>query len=277
MSKVILREVKVATLPVALPAFDGEVSLGADGGLSKANLRSQDGKLTVDLRNAPKGLEADFTARGWRAPIGPNLDFEEITGRAVATGTEVTFSDLSARLYGGSATGHARLTWNGPWTLAGEFSTRDLDLATALKALSGQFRATGRIETNGRYTLQAASFARLFGEPHVEAAFKVERGELENVDLTRALQQAAAGTPVRGGKTQFAQLSGTVNVSGKTYQYRQLALASGILLAQGSTDLVPSGDLSGRLNVELSAKPNPIRAVVAVSGKLPDPQLRPSR
>jgi hypothetical protein len=169
------------------------------------------------------------------------------------------------------------LTWNGPWNLAGEFSTRELDLGGALKAFTSQFRATGRIDASGRYAMQSASLDRLFLEPRVEAAFKVERGELENVDLTRALQQAAAGTPVRGGKTQFAELSGTVNVSGKSYQYRQLALASGILLAHGSTELAPSGELAGRVNVELSAKPNPIRAVIAVSGKLADPQLKPSR
>jgi len=152
-----------------------------------------------------------------------------------------------------------------------------LELVAALKAFTGKFRATGHIDTSGRYAMQSASLDRLFGDPRVEAAFKVERGEIDNVDLTRALQQAAAGTPVHGGKTSFAELSGTLNVSGKGYQYRQLALASGILLAHGSAELFPSGDLAGRINVELSAKPNPIRAVVAVSGKLADPQLKPSR
>jgi membrane protein involved in colicin uptake len=277
VSKVVLREVKIDTARTPLPTFDGEVSLNENNALVKASFRTQNGDLKVDLRNRSDELEAEFTARGWKPPIGPGLQFDEIAGKVRAASGAITFSDVSARLYGGSATGHGRLTWNGPWSLTGEFSTRQLDLVTALKAFTGQFRATGRIDASGRYTMQSAALDRLFGEPQVEAAFKVERGELENVDLTRALQQAAAGTPVRGGKTQFAELSGTVSVSGKRYQYRQLALASGILIAHGTTDLVASGDLAGRVNLELSAKPNPIRAVLAVSGKLADPQLRPSR
>jgi hypothetical protein len=186
-------------------------------------------------------------------------------------------SDLNAHLYGGTATGHATLTWNGPWTLTGDFTVREVDVATTLKAFTSQFRATGRLAASGRYTSQSGSLDQLFAGAVVEAAFKVERGEIENLDLTRALQQAAAGAAVRGGKTQFAELSGTVRFAERSYQYRQLALSSGILLANGNTDMVASGDLAGRLNVELAAKPNPIRALVAVSGKLSDPQLRASR
>ncbi len=253
------------------------MTLGADGALKTAALRSQDGKFSLNLRSKPDGMEVAFTGRGWKPPIGPEIEFEEIHGKAMATGTAMTTNELSARLYGGTATGNATLSWAGPWTLAGEFSARELDFAAAVKPFTGQFRASGRLETSGRYTLHAETLDRLFGEPHVEGTFKAERGELDNVDLTRALQQAAATNPVRGGKTQFAEFSGTMNVSGNNYQYRQIALSSGILRASGSTDLVPSGDLSGRLNVELAAKPNAIRAVVAVSGKVADPQLKASR
>jgi hypothetical protein len=97
------------------------------------------------------------------------------------------------------------------------------------------------------------------------------------MDLARALQQAAAGKPVRGGKTQFAEFSGVLKTSGKSVQYRQLALSSGLLLANGSTEVVSTGDVAGRINVELAAKPNPIRALIALSGKLSDLQLKASR
>ena len=277
VSRIALREVKLATRAVAIPPFDGDATMGADGALAKAVLRTQDGKLTVNLRNKPDGLEVDFDGRGWKPPLGPGIEFEEISGKAIAKGTEMTWSDLSARLYGGRATGHAKLSWDGPWILTGDFSAHELDFAAVLKPFTGQFRASGRLETTVRYTAQAASLDQLFVEPRVDAAFKAARGELDNVDLTRALQQAAAGNPVRGGKTQFAEFTGTLNVSEKGYHYRQLALASGILLANGGADLVASGDLSGRLNVELAAKPNSIRAVVALSGRLSDPQLKASR
>ena len=277
VSKIVLRDVKVAGATIPVPPFAGEVAFAPAGTFAKAALRSEDGKVKIELRNKPDGLEAEFTGRGWKSPFGPSIEFDEIAGKAVARDTNLTVSDLTARLYGGTATAHATVSWTGPWTFTGDFSANKLDLATILKAFTSQFRATGRLAASGRYSAQSASLDRLFTEPVVEAGFKVERGEIDNLDLTRALQQAATGTAVRGGKTQFAELSGTVKVSGKSYQYRQLALSSGILLANGSTDMVPSGDLAGRLNVELAAKPNPIRAMVAVSGKLSDLQLKASR
>lgn len=277
VAAVVLRDVKLDSGTIAVPPFSGHVRLDAAGTFSTALLRSEDGKLTVELRNKPDRIEADFVARGWKSPIGPGIEFDEIAGKAVAQGTDVTVSDVTARLYGGTATGHAKLTWNGPWALAGDFSVNQLDLATTLRAFTNQFRATGRLAASGRYSAQSSSFDHLFAEPVVDAEFKAERGELDNLDLTRALQQAASATPVRGGKTQFAEISGTVKVSGKIYQYRQLALSSGILRASGNTEMGPSGDLAGRLNIELAAKPNPIRALAALSGKLSDPQLKASR
>jgi uncharacterized protein involved in outer membrane biogenesis len=277
VAQVVLRNVKLEGTPTALPAFGGEVRLGMTGEFAKAALRSEDGKLRVDLRNKTDGMEADFSARGWRLPFGPGIDFEEVTGKGWLSGKELTLNELTARLYGGTATGRATLVWNSPWTLTGDFNASQLDLAAALKAFTRDFRATGRLDASGRYAAQSAVLGRLLAEPQVEAGFKVERGEIENFDLTRALQTAAAGSSVRGGKTQFAQLSGTVKVTSKSYQYRQLALSSGLLLANGTTDMGPSGDLAGRLNVELAAKPNPIRALVAVSGKLSDPQLKATR
>jgi hypothetical protein len=277
VAAVVLRDVKVDSGTIAVPPFSGHVRLDAAGTFSTALLRSEDGKLTVELRNKPDRIEADFVARGWKSPIGPGIEFDEIAGKAVAQGTDVTVSDVTARLYGGTATGHAKLTWNGPWALAGDFSVNQLDLATTLRAFTNQFRATGRLAASGRYSAQSSSFDHLLAEPVVDAEFKAERGELDNLDLTRALQQAASATPVRGGKTQFAEVSGTLKVSGKSYQYRQLALSSGILRASGNTEMGPSGDLTGRLNIELAAKPNPIRALAALSGKLSDPQLKASR
>ncbi len=278
VAKVVLRNVKLEGGAIPLPPFGGEVSLDTAGGFAKAALRSEDGKLKVDLRNKADGVEAEFSGRGWKSPLGPaSIEFDEIAGKGWLRGKELALSELTARIYGGTASGHAKLVWNSPWTLTGDFSANRVDLATALKAFTGHFRATGQLSANGRYTAQSESLGRLFAEPLVEAGFKVERGEIENLDLTRALQEAAAGTPVRGGKTQFAELSGTVKVSARSYQYRQLSLSSGILLASGTTDMVPSGDLAGRLNVALAAKPNPIRANIAVSGKLSDPQLKATR
>jgi hypothetical protein len=276
-SKVILQDVKLSGTAIALPPFDGDVILDSGGALVKAALRAQDGKLRIGLQNKADHLEAEFAARGWALPVGPRIEFDEISGKAVVQGEQMILSDVNGRLFGGTATGNATLRWGGSWSLAGQFSASQLDLAAALKAFTGQFHATGRLTASGRYAAESASLQGLFIEPTVDAAFKAERGEIDNMDLARALQQAAAGKPVRGGKTQFAEFSGVLKTSGNSVQYRQLALSSGLLLANGSTEVVSTGDVAGRINVELAAKPNPIRALIALSGKLSDLQLKASR
>ena len=107
----------------------------------------------------------------------------------------------------------------------------------------------------------------------MEGPFTIASGELNNVDIVRALQSARAAGQ-RGGKTRFDNLAGTVQVSGNNYSYRQLQLNSGPMNASGAVD-INEGALSGRINAELGTKGLVVaRGALAAGGTLRDPVLR---
>ena len=107
----------------------------------------------------------------------------------------------------------------------------------------------------------------------LEGTFAIAGGELNNVDVVRALQSnRAAGQ--RGGRTRFDNLAGAVQVSGASYSYRQLQLSSGPMSASGNVD-VSDGNLSGRINAELGTKGIVVaRGALTPGGTLRDPVLR---
>ena len=95
-----------------------------------------------------------------------------------------------------------------------------------------------------------------------------------NIDLIRAIQSPAAGA-LRGGRTQFETLNGSLQIGGGAYAYRGLQLASGALNANGALDINAGGNLSGRLNAELASRNNVVaKAQLTIGGTVQDPQLR---
>ena len=114
----------------------------------------------------------------------------------------------------------------------------------------------------------------LFADPKVEATFTVERGELNNVDIVRAVQSPARDG-VRGGKTRFDSLAGTLQASDKQFSYRGLQLGSGPMNATGNVDVAANGDLSGSVGAELGSKTVVVaRGSLNVTGNLKTPILK---
>ena len=81
---------------------------------------------------------------------------------------------------------------------------------------------------------------------------------------------------MRGGKTAFNTLSGSLQVAGKNFSYRQLQLTSGPMNANGNVEVAANGDLSGRVSAELGSKSFIVaRGTLNVSGNLTMPALKP--
>jgi hypothetical protein len=76
-----------------------------------------------------------------------------------------------------------------------------------------------------------------------------------------------------GGQTRFDELSGTVTLASNTYQLRQLKLLSGILSGNGSVDIDPKRELSGRVTADLKGALTMTSGPLAVSGTLKEPKL----
>jgi hypothetical protein len=113
----------------------------------------------------------------------------------------------------------------------------------------------------------------LLDNPRIDATFTVRRGDLDGVDLVRALQAGREGTT--GGSTKFEELTGVLAIANQRYQYRNLQLSAGILNAVGNLDIAPNQDVSGRVFVELRSQANQLRNNLLITGSLRAVTLRP--
>ena len=179
-------------------------------------------------------------------------------------------SDLAG---GGALTGQLKASWGGAIQVSGDFKLDNGRMNQLMPAFTRDFSASGTVSLTANYAFSGATLQTLFDNVRLEGPFTLAGGELNNVDVVRALQtNRAAGQ--RGGKTRFDTLTGAVQVSGRNYSYRQLQLSSGPMNATGAID-VNEGALSGRINAELGTKGVVVaRGALTPGGTLRDPVLR---
>jgi hypothetical protein len=255
-------------------SINAEAKLGRGGEVQKATVKTTDGKASIEL--IPKGDTAALviTARAFTLPVEPRVTLDSLQANAIASAREMTISEYELTVFGGTVKGSARLRHGNNLSAEGNFSARNLSVNPLLSAFGVGPAANGTIEMKGSFELAAASYLKIFTSPRVAAGFNVQHGILLNADLLRAIQ-APLRDGVRGGKTPFDELSGTVQVAGDRVAFRQLRLASKLLSAYGVLD-VAAGDLSGRVNIDVGSRNNIIaRGTVTVGGSLKEPVLLP--
>ena len=273
IGRVNFRNVKLTLKNIPLAPLQGEISLAKDGTLQKASLRTSDGKLSAQVAGKDKQFEVTLSAKGWQLPIGPELMFDYLDAKAVANRDGMQVNNIDAKLYGGSAKGTAVIKWAKGWEFSGDFDVKGMDLAPVVVIFARNFVANGTLDSKGRYTLQAQTPDKLFDAARVDNSFTINKGSLNNMDLTRALQ-APSKDGVRGGKTLFDEFSGNLSFNDGRYQFRDLRLVSGPLSATGNADISPEKILVGRVNVELKSKATFVKNSFTVSGNLNDLVLR---
>lgn len=273
ISHVNFRNVRLALKSIPLAPLQGEISLAKDGTFQKASLRTSDSKISAQVIGKGEQFEVTLSAKGWQLPIGPELAFDYLDANAVATREGMQFNNIDAKLYGGTAKGTAVIKWDNGWGLSGDFDAKNMELAPVIVIFARNFLARGTLDSKGRYTMQAQTPDKLFDAPRVESSFTVNKGSLNNMDLTHALQTPSR-EGVRGGKTLFDEFSGNLSFSDGRYQLREMRLVSGPLSATGSADISPEKQLAGRVNVELKSKATFVKNSFTVSGNLNDLVLR---
>jgi hypothetical protein len=180
--------------------------------------------------------------------------------------------EIEGRLYGGKAKGSATVKWGDFWSAEGDLNIENILLTEAIPALTKDIELTGKLDAKTVYSMQARDLGALFDSPRIKASFNVRDGAIGNIDLARAIQPRA--TETIGGKTLFANLSGSMMLDGQRYQYRQLKLAAGLLSASGEADIMPDKKLSGKTSVEMKLPSTTVHARLTLSGDLKQPVLR---
>jgi hypothetical protein len=269
-----LRNTKLAVKGIDVPAFDADIALSREGKFKGGSLRLSDGTLRAELTPDDANVTVDVSGKGFKLPAGPTAVFDDVVAKGVITGEGITLSEIEGLMYGGQVKGNAVMSWASGWSLEGEFETAHVELFPFMETVTKDAKASGQVDSKSRFQMAAPAIGQLYDMPNVQSAFTLRKGNVDGVDLIRALQtQTRDG--VRGGKSRFDELSGTLTVSGNRYQYRNLRLTSGLLSGTGQVDVLPNQDVTGRVLVELKSASNQFRGNYAVIGSLKNMLLKP--
>ena len=276
IGRIVVKSIKLESRTAKVPPFDADLQLSPEGAMQKAVLTTTDGKLNLEL--APHDNQIDIAlsaAKGWVPPLGPQIEFTDLTVKAVATHNQIRVENFQALLYGGVAKGGALFVWGGPWSLDGEIATERIGLQELMAVFTRDAKSTGQLESKFRYSMSSQGLATLFDSPRIDGTFDIKKGDLDGVDLVRALQSGGRGV-TQGGATRFEEINGALALANGRYQYRNLKLSSGLLSASGAFEVFPSKDVSGRISVELRSQAAQIKGNFSVDGDLKAVVLRPN-
>ena len=276
ISRIVVKSIKLESRTVKMPPFDADLRLSPEGAIQQAVLSSTDGKLNLEL--VPHDNQIDIAlsaAKGWVPPLGPQIEFTDLTVKAVATHNQIKVEKFESLLYGGAAKGSAVIVWGGPWSMDGEVATERIDLRDLMELFTRDARSTGQLESKLRYSLSSPGLATLFDSPKVDGSFDIKKGDVDGVDLVRALQSGGRGV-TQGGATRFEEISGALALANGRYQYRNIKLSSGLLSATGVFEVSPHKDVSGRISIELRSQAAQIRGNFVVDGDLKAIVLKPN-
>ena len=274
VGRIVMKNIKIESTLLQLPPFDADLQMSAEGSIERARL--SDGKLEIVLTPRNNEIDIEVAAnKGWVSPIGPNLEFTDFSAKAVASNSRIRVSEFKALLYGGAASGTAVLNWGGPWSIEGDLSTERINLQELMPVFTREAKSSGQLESRFRYSMVAPDLPSLFKQPKMDGSFAIRKGDLDGVDLVRALQVGGREN-VQGGATRFEEITGTLALSGDRYQFRSLNLGSGLLSATGGFDVAPNNDVSGKAFVELRSQAAQIRGNFNVGGSLKAIVLKPN-
>jgi hypothetical protein len=267
VQRITAKGLKIDAPELDLPPLDLEASLSADGALKSVSL-SGSGGLSVTLEPRGERAAIEISAAVFPLPVGVDLGFSEFTGKGTVSRSELVLNAAEARAFGGRVLGSARLRWGSDWSLDGELTARQMDAAR----IAGPLLASGTLAGKVQYSMRGLLPERMVLNRQFEGSFTIQKGVINNVDMTRVLQGSGSGV----GTTPVTEMSGNVSANSDRLLVRQIRLAAGLLSATGQLDMDLDKNLSGRMQIDLRAQSVQARATLAVSGTLTNPQFRRS-
>lgn len=248
-----------------------------DHGVEEVTVASEDGKFKLQLTPGSEKATQDLliTAKDWPLPIKPGLEFEQLTAKGVLRQNNLSISDIDGKLYGGKLVGKVNVDWVRDWQVKGEVQASHVETKEAVALLTRSVAVSGKLHTQGGFTLRAKEPGKLADSLKGNFKFEVKQGVLYGFDLAQAVKSLArSGT--RGGQTRFDAFTGVLQISGKQYHLRQLKVVSGALSANGDVGVSANKRLSGQVKVALTGVAGLVEVPLDVSGTLSEPVLLPN-
>jgi uncharacterized protein involved in outer membrane biogenesis len=255
--------------------FDARVTLNESGEPRQVSIATQDGKLKALVTPEGPAYRVDATAKSWKLPMGPPVQFDELVIKGTATLSSAEFNDITARLYGGTVSGKASVDWRKGIQVRGLFDLNQVELKDLAPLLSPKTRVSGKLNAKPAFRASAADAGQLFNALRVETPFNVRNGVLHGIDIQKAATSMISKQG-GGGETRFDQLSGHLLMERGAFQFSQLKIASGVLAADGTMNISAAKALSGRVNAKVNALGTSASVPLNVAGTLDAPLLLPT-
>jgi hypothetical protein len=259
----------VTGLPVALPPFDLNVLLAADGSARQATASLPDGKAQLQMASDEKGWTVDFESRGVTWGIGPKTAWESVRAKGIAKEDGVRFESIAFTHFGGTANGAGDLFWVNGWKFNGNLEVGGMETASISQAYYGAQPVSGSIDGKFKLAMSAPALPQLLDAAQIEGAVVVNKPAVNNIDLARS-GQAGALTP---GSTRFSDFAADLALTGPKVQIKNIRATSGLLTVSGDVAIAGDKSLSGTLNIELGIASNRSKSALRVSGTPADPKL----
>lgn len=264
VERISARQARLASPQIALPLFDIDAAIGADGNWSAMALDSADRQWRLDLRPQGEAVQVELRAATLGGAFGSAPGLTQIIAAGRATRDELRLSSFTGALLGGSVSGTARLAWGANWTLDGNWKAQQVNAARLAPALF----ESGKLDAAGELALAARSAGELFAAPRIKGEAGVRNGVLLGANLAGAARDVDSG-----GKTSFSELDGVFLHERGRLQLRKLRLNAGLLTADGSADIDAAGTLKGRIAVDIRASARHARGQVGLEGTLAQPRF----
>ena len=262
---------------MTLGPFDARLSLSGDGGVESISIVARDGKLKAVVKPQQAGYLIDAQARAWNLPVGPEIRFDELALKGLATPKGASFSDVKAKLYGGAVDGRLVVGWGKGIQVKGSASVFRVEIAPLLKVLGEPQNMVGQVTARPVFSAQAADPEKLVEALRMDTPFEIQNGVLHGVDILKAATSLINKDGGRGGETRFDKLSGRLTVDRRNRRLTQLDIVSGSLSATGNVTISPQDELSGRLNTSIKAvSVAAVSIPLNVTGTLDAPLLYPT-
>jgi hypothetical protein len=254
----------------------GELSLGADGQLEKAALRTMDGTLRVSATPSPEGIQVGLEGLGWRPTQESPLTLDSLQAKAVVQPGKLSVRSFEATTMGGTARGNWSIDWSRGLAMNGEATLERMEMKRVTSVFASSLQLEGTMSGSFRLRGLGRDWDPMWRNAEAYLDATIVRGVLNGVDLGEAARRGY-GSMVRSGSTRFDRLNVKVSVEPARVVGRELSLNAGMFSATGHFVANRERQVDSSLLVTMQTSVSSLTLPVKVSGVLPSLQASVSR
>jgi hypothetical protein len=275
IEKITLAQISFKVSDLEPEAFSGKVALTPSGELNNVELVNAGGNLTLLLTPQNGSATVTLTASDWQPPLFKRLAFDEVTATGVISQSQVSFSQIEAKAFGGIIKAQGELSWAGRLSTSGNFELIKMTLPRMLSAYDSGASVDGTLNATAAFTSNANQASELVSAAEVDANFEALVGKVNGIALSHALVAGPASRPSADADfTRFDTLTGNLQYKDGQYKYKQFVLKTEQFRARGNFNIEPDSTVTGKVSAELTSTSQRRQGSFTISGQLADVKFK---